>query len=84
MREFESWTDLNVIMYWGSKESREFIHNHEWRYFDAYGTPKTSIVKWNVMITTYPISPTLLPAPNHCAHARTHIPVGKQSWVRHG
>lgn len=53
-REFEAWTDLNVIVYHGSKADREMIRLYEWRFWDSQGreTHKTHL-KFNVLIATF-------------------------------
>eukprot|EP01125_Pyxidicula_operculata_P016654 TRINITY_DN576_c0_g2_i1.p1 TRINITY_DN576_c0_g2~~TRINITY_DN576_c0_g2_i1.p1 ORF type:complete len:2102 (+),score=699.65 TRINITY_DN576_c0_g2_i1:116-6421(+) len=53
-REFERWTDLNVVVYHGTKESRNIIDTYEWFFEDGMGGFNTSgPFKFNVIITTY-------------------------------
>jgi len=33
-REFEAWTDMNVVVYQGNKADREIIRAYEWHYMD--------------------------------------------------
>jgi len=49
-REFEEWTDLNVIVYHGDADSREIIRRYEFYY---KGHKERNFFKWNVLITTY-------------------------------
>ncbi|KAK4526530.1 hypothetical protein GAYE_SCF25G4446 [Galdieria yellowstonensis] len=49
-REFESWTDMNVIVYHGNSESRAIIHQYEWGFPD---NPKGPPYKFNAIVTTY-------------------------------
>jgi len=61
-REFETWTEMNAIVYHGSTESRRIISEYEW----SYGTPqKGPPFKWHVMITTYE---TILQEANKLRH----------------
>lgn len=53
-REFEGWTDMNVVVYHGPEAAREMIHQYEWYFRD----PKTGknipgTFKFNTIITTY-------------------------------
>ncbi|KAG2374630.1 hypothetical protein C9374_010649 [Naegleria lovaniensis] len=56
-REFENWTDMNVIVFHGNVDARNMIKNHEFFYKD----PKTGkhvhqkLYKFNTLITTYEI-----------------------------
>lgn len=52
-REFESWTDLNVIVYHGSSTSRQMINDYELYYKTENGKPIKDIIKFNVLITTF-------------------------------
>jgi chromodomain-helicase-DNA-binding protein 7 len=68
MREFETWTDFNAIVYHGSSISRQMIQDYEF-YFKENGTSpdvsnsiainpdssKKNIVKFNALITTYEV-----------------------------
>ena len=40
IREFETWTDLNAIVYHGSAQSRQMIHQYELYQRDKKGYPK--------------------------------------------
>lgn len=52
-REFESWTDLNVIVYHGSATSRQMLQDYEIYYKLDNGKPLKDIIKFNVLITTF-------------------------------
>ncbi|ELP87418.1 chromodomain helicase hrp1, putative [Entamoeba invadens IP1] len=52
-REISEWTDLNVILYSGSKENRKLVKKYEWFYTDEEGNKNTNQTKFNVMVTTY-------------------------------
>jgi len=54
-REFETWTDLNVITYHGSSTSREMLKEYEMFYRNEQGNRITSVYKFQVMITTFEI-----------------------------
>ncbi|KAL1425709.1 hypothetical protein MTO96_018879 [Rhipicephalus appendiculatus] len=54
-REFETWTDLNVITYHGSSASRNMIQEYEMYYKDENGQRITDVYKFQVMITTFEI-----------------------------
>lgn len=54
-REFETWTDLNVITYHGSSTSREMLKEYEMYYRNENGNRITSCYKFQVMITTFEI-----------------------------
>ncbi|XP_064466588.1 chromodomain-helicase-DNA-binding protein 7-like isoform X3 [Ornithodoros turicata] len=54
-REFETWTDLNVITYHGSSASRNMIQEYEMYYKDENGQRVTDVYKFQVMITTFEI-----------------------------
>lgn len=49
-REFESWTDMNVVVYHGNSESRSIIHQYEWGFSD---NPKGPPYKFIAIVTTY-------------------------------
>ena len=51
-REFEGWTDLNVVLYHGDVESRRIIRQHEW-HFENTKAAESYLFKFNVLITTY-------------------------------
>lgn len=68
-REFQSWTNMNAIVYHGSSESRRIIQEYEW----SYGTPqKGPPFKWHVMITTYE---TILQEANKLKHINWKVMV---------
>lgn len=54
-REFETWTDLNVITYHGSSTSREMLKEYEMYYRNEQGNRITNCYKFQVMITTFEI-----------------------------
>eukprot|EP00871_Galdieria_phlegrea_P004483 jgi/Galph1/5035/GphlegSOOS_G59.1 len=49
-REFETWTDMNVVVYHGNVESRAIIHQFEWGFEDNIRGPP---YKFNAVVTTY-------------------------------
>jgi chromodomain-helicase-DNA-binding protein 7 len=52
-REFELWTDMNVIVYHGSQTSRNMIQEYEMHYKDDSGERIPNLFKFHVLITTY-------------------------------
>lgn len=52
-REFESWSDINAIVYHGSALSRNNIQQYEMYYKNENGEFITSIYKFEAIITTY-------------------------------
>ncbi|ESO06310.1 hypothetical protein HELRODRAFT_149039, partial [Helobdella robusta] len=52
-REFEAWTDLNVIVYHGSNSSRSMLQQYEMYYKDHKGKRINNFYKFNVLITTF-------------------------------
>lgn len=56
-REFETWTDLNVIVYHGSVASRNMIQEYEmfYRHPDNPQMNIKDVYKFNVLITTFEI-----------------------------
>ncbi|XP_038222216.1 chromodomain-helicase-DNA-binding protein 7-like isoform X1 [Zerene cesonia] len=54
-REFEGWTDMNVIVYHGSQQSKSMIQEYEFFYKNENGEPIKEITKFNVLITTFEI-----------------------------
>ena len=52
-REFELWTDMNVIVYHGSQTSRNMIQEYEMYYKDESGERIPNLFKFHVLITTY-------------------------------
>ncbi|KAG9509780.1 Chromodomain-helicase-DNA-binding protein 7, partial [Fragariocoptes setiger] len=54
-REFETWTDLNVITYHGSSASREMLKEYEMFYRHKDGNRINGIYKFQVMITTFEV-----------------------------
>ena len=56
-REFESWTDFNVIVYHGSSQSRNLIQDYEFYYKEDANNKKLnkSFPKFNALITTYEV-----------------------------
>eukprot|EP01080_Neovahlkampfia_damariscottae_P008691 gene8691-638_t len=55
-REFQNWTDNNVVVLHGSQESRKLIYQYDFYYFNKRGRPIPGIYKFNVLITTYEIA----------------------------
>lgn len=54
-REFESWTDMNVVVYHGSSASRNMLTEYEVTFKDTKGNPIKDMQKFNVLITTFEI-----------------------------
>lgn len=52
-REFEGWTEFNVVVYHGSAESRKILRNYEWFHRDSNGKKLSNNYKFSVLITTY-------------------------------
>ncbi|KAF9093377.1 choline dehydrogenase 7 [Mortierella sp. AD031] len=52
-REFEAWTDMNVVVYHGNAPSRNLIVDTEFYYKDAQGQIVPGLYKFDVLITTY-------------------------------
>ena len=57
-REFEEWTDMNVVYYHdpqGGAEARALIREYEWRYPGPNGVKlaQRGVFKFNVLITSY-------------------------------
>ncbi len=52
-REFELWSDMNVIVYHGSQTSRNMLAEYEMYYKDEKGERRTDVYKFHVLITTY-------------------------------
>jgi SNF2 family DNA or RNA helicase len=54
-REFETWSNLNVVIYHGSAYSRRMIHEYELYYRDLAGKIIIDAYKFNVLVTTYEV-----------------------------
>lgn len=52
-REFEGWTDMNVVVYHGSQQSKSMLQEYEYYYKNENGEPIKEITKFNVLITTF-------------------------------
>ena len=52
-REFELWSEMNVIVYHGSQTSRNMLAEYEMYYKDDKGQKMTDVFKFHVLITTY-------------------------------
>ncbi len=52
-REFETWTNLNIIVYHGSNPSRTMLQEYEFHYKDSKGNQLKDMYKFNVLITTF-------------------------------
>lgn len=52
-REFQSWSDLNVIVFHGAAASRNIIHRYELHFRDEAGNVIPDVCKFEVLITTY-------------------------------
>merc|ERR1739842_160591 len=54
-REFETWTDLNIVVYHGCAPSRNLITEYELYYKDEAGKRIPNVYKFNVLITTFEV-----------------------------
>ncbi|KAM3959073.1 uncharacterized protein ACR2FA_006914 isoform 2-T2 [Aphomia sociella] len=54
-REFEGWTEMNVIVYHGSQQSKSMLQEYEFYFKNEDGEPIKEITKFNVLITTFEI-----------------------------
>lgn len=54
-REFEAWTDMNVVVYHGSQQSKSMLQEYEYYYKNEHLEPMKEITKFNVLITTFEI-----------------------------
>lgn len=54
-REFEGWTEMNVIVYHGSQQSKSMLQEYEFYYKNENGEPIKDLTKFNVLITTFEI-----------------------------
>ncbi|XP_028176738.1 chromodomain-helicase-DNA-binding protein 7 [Ostrinia furnacalis] len=54
-REFEAWTEMNVVVYHGSQQSKSMIQEYEFYYKNEDGETLKEITKFNVLITTFEI-----------------------------
>ncbi|KAF8984052.1 choline dehydrogenase 6 [Entomortierella lignicola] len=52
-REFEAWTEMNVVVFHGNIPSRNLIVDTEYYYKDAQGQIVPNLYKFDVLITTY-------------------------------
>lgn len=52
-REFEGWTDMNIIVYHGSMTSKQMIAEYEFYYKNDNGKTIKDLHKFNVLITTF-------------------------------
>ena len=52
-REFETWSNLNVVLYHGTQASRDLIFDTEFYYFDDRGHVIPGVNKFHVLITSY-------------------------------
>lgn len=54
-RELESWTDMNVIVYHGSQQSKSMLQEYELFFKNEKGAFIKEITKFNVLITTFEV-----------------------------
>ncbi|XP_071091615.1 chromodomain-helicase-DNA-binding protein 8-like isoform X2 [Haliotis cracherodii] len=54
-REFETWTDMNVIVYHGTSPSRNMLQEYEMYFKDDQGVKLPNIYRFNALITTYEV-----------------------------
>lgn len=52
-REFESWTDMNIVVYHGSQTSKQMLAEYEFYYKNDNGKTIKDLTKFNVLITTF-------------------------------
>ncbi|VDO99134.1 unnamed protein product [Soboliphyme baturini] len=52
-REFENWSDINVIVYHGTTVSRQMIQTYEMYVRDEKGAKRENVNKFEALITTY-------------------------------
>jgi superfamily II DNA or RNA helicase len=52
-REIESWTNINVVVFHGTKADREIIRLYEWAYWDARGAEVKGVAKFDVLLCSY-------------------------------
>ncbi|KAE9551126.1 hypothetical protein FO519_005661 [Halicephalobus sp. NKZ332] len=52
-REFETWTDLNAVVYHGGSKSREVIQQTEFYYKGTMEGKKKPVIKFDALITTF-------------------------------
>jgi chromodomain helicase DNA binding protein 8 len=52
-REFETWSNINSVVYHGSLQSRRMIGDYEMYHRDDKGNLLDGLFKFEVMITTY-------------------------------
>ena len=65
-REFETWTEMNAIVYHGSHESRELIRQYEFYYADGETNAATrGHYKFHALITSYEVVKTDLSILRH-------------------
>lgn len=54
-RELEGWTDMNVIVYHGSQQSRAMLQEYELFFKNEKGNFIKELTKFNVLITTFEV-----------------------------
>ncbi|XP_056009130.1 chromodomain-helicase-DNA-binding protein 8-like isoform X4 [Ostrea edulis] len=54
-REFDTWTDINAIVYHGSSTSRNMLQAYEMFYKDGKGQRIPNVFKFHALITTYEV-----------------------------
>ena len=52
-REFEAWTDMNVVVYHGNSDSRAMIRLYDFYYRDSKDKIIPKLYRFHVIITTY-------------------------------
>uniref|UniRef100_A0A914YZK6 Uncharacterized protein n=1 Tax=Panagrolaimus superbus TaxID=310955 RepID=A0A914YZK6_9BILA len=52
-REFETWTDMNSIVYHGGAKSRELVQNYEFYYKQTMIGKRKPVIKFDALITTF-------------------------------
>lgn len=53
VKELQEWTDMNVVVYHGSKENRETIIKYEWFYLDNNGNTINKQIKVHLLVVFF-------------------------------
>jgi SNF2 family DNA or RNA helicase len=52
-REFETWSELNTVVYQGTKADRDLIQHYEFRFWDENGNEVRGAYKFEVLLCTF-------------------------------
>jgi SNF2 family DNA or RNA helicase len=55
VREGDSWSNLNVLLYHGDANSRQVIRDYEWQRWQGKVGKERNIYKFNVLVSTYEV-----------------------------